>query len=236
MRNFSHSNIPTVHEVGEQDGIEYFILEYIVGVDLATLLGHPISARSLNSEMALYILAQLTDVLRYIHEFEMPNPAKGDFVPLEVLHRDICPAHVLLSVEGDVLLTGFGSASSWLLRTEHTRETLHRSYQALELQAGAKATPQSDLFSLAAVFWEMLTGHRFKPSQVQTPLGRKVPGVSSKLAEVLRFNLNEDPECRHESAYRVLQRIGQSPEAESAWRSRHELSALVCTAFDARRT
>lgn len=243
LRHFSHPGIPSVRVAGAQDGVDYFVMDYVDGVDLATLLGHGTNEpRALSKDVAVYILGQLADALRYVHEFEVPNAAEDDFEGLEVLHRDICPANVLLSVDGDVLLADFGSASSRWLAPEHTAaEAGHVAYKAPERVTGSsKATIHSDLFSLAVVLWEVLRGERcFKAgSELETMdaivrfdisnASRRVTGLSSKLSEVLRRNLDRDPERRYPDAYKVLQRLSQSPEAGAAERARQELSTLVC--------
>lgn len=243
LRHFSHPGIPSVRVAGAQDGVDYFVMDRVDGVDLATLLGHGTSEpRALGKDLAVYILGQLADALRYVHEFEVPNAAEDDFEGLEVLHRDICPANVLLSVDGDVLLCDFGSASSRWLAPEHTSaQAGHVAYKAPERVTGSgKATIHSDLFSLAVVLWEILRGERcFKAgSELETMdaivrfdisnASRRVTGLSSKLSEVLRRNLDRDPERRYPDAYKVLQRLSQSPEAGAAERARQELSTLVC--------
>ncbi|MFV8750388.1 serine/threonine-protein kinase [Nannocystaceae bacterium ST9] len=249
LRHFSHPGIPSVRVAGAQDGVDYFVMDYVEGVDLATLLGHAAGAeetRALGKDIAVYILGQLADTLRYVHEFEVPNEAEDDFELLEVLHRDICPANVLLSVDGDVLLADFGSASSRWLSPEHTAaQAGHVAYKAPERVTGSgKATVRSDLFSLSVVLWEVLRGERcFKAgSELETMdaivrfdishASRRVTGLSSKLSEVLRRNLDRDPERRYPDAYKVLQRLSQSPEAAAAERARQELAALVCDALD----
>jgi serine/threonine protein kinase len=245
LRHFSHPGIPSVRTAGTQDGVDYFVMDYVDGVDLATLLGHGTDEpRALGKDLAVYILGQLADALRYVHEFEVPNEAEDDFELLEVLHRDICPANVLLSVDGDVLLADFGSASSRWLAPEHTApQAGHVAYKAPERVTGSgKASVTSDLFSLAVVLWEILRGERcFKAgSELETMdaivrfdighASRRVSGLSSKLSEVLRRNLDRDPERRYPDAYKVLQRLSQSPEAAAAEKARQELAALVCDA------
>lgn len=241
LRNFSHPGIPTLRAAGTQDGVDFFVMDYVAGVDLATLLGHHgDEPRALGKEIAVYILGQLADVLRYVHEFEVP--AEGDdFELLEVLHRDLCPANVLISLEGDVLLVDFGSASSHWLAPEFTAtDAGHVAYKAPERVTGSgKATIRSDLFSLAVILWEMLRGERcFKAgSELETMdaivrfdighASRRVSGLSSKLSEVLRRNLDRDPERRYPDAYKVLQRLSQAPEATGAEKARQELARLV---------
>src|SRR5690606_30837818 len=159
-------------------------------------------------ELAVYILGQLADALRYVHGFEIPiddsstaGDAEGEggddesdsesddevgdddgFEYLDVLHRDLCPANVYLSLDGDVVLGDFGSASSKWLAPEFTaNDAGHVAYKAPERVTGSgKATVKSDLFSLAVILWEMLRGERcFKAaSELET------------MDEIVRFDIS----------------------------------------------
>ncbi|HLT36237.1 MAG TPA: serine/threonine-protein kinase [Enhygromyxa sp.] len=270
LRSFSHPGIPSLRAAGTQNGVDFFVMDYVPGVDLAVLLGHEQNEpRALGKELAVYILGQLADALRYVHGFEIPTDdgsaageaggeveadddddedeaAEGDdgFEYLDVLHRDLCPANVFLSLDGDVVLGDFGSASSKWLAPEFTaNDAGHVAYKAPERVTGSgRATVKSDLFSLAVMLWEMLRGERcFKAaSELETMdeivrfdiahSSRRVTGLSSKLSEVLRRNLDRDPERRYPDAYKVLQRLSQSPEAGGAERARQELARLVAEA------
>ncbi|HVH98396.1 MAG TPA: serine/threonine-protein kinase [Enhygromyxa sp.] len=272
LRSFSHPGIPSLRAAGTQNGVDFFVMDYVPGVDLAVLLGHEQNEpRALSKELAVYILGQLADALRYVHSFEVPidddsaaeqgegasaavedddddddDDAVDDegFEFLDVLHRDLCPANVFLSLDGDVVLGDFGSASSKWLAPELTgSDAGHIAYKAPERVTGSgKATVKSDLFSLAVMLWEMLRGERcFKAaSELETMdeivrfdishSSRRVTGLSSKLSEVLRRNLDRDPERRYPDAYKVLQRLSQAPEAAGAERARQELARLVAEA------
>lgn len=254
MRSFSHTGIPSLRAAGTQDGVDFFVMDYVDGVDLAVLLGHesgePIS---LTKELAVYLLGQLANVLHYVHTFEVPraeddDTSEDEFEVIQVLHRDICPANVYLSVDGDVVLGDFGSASSkWLPAELTSSEAGHVAYKAPERVTGSgTATVKSDLFSLAVILWEILRGERcfVAGNELETMdaivrfdishSSRRVSGLSSKLSEVLRRNLDRDPGRRYDDAYRVLQRLSQSPEAQSAESSREELAALVQRAVASR--
>ena len=274
LRSFSHPGIPSLRAAGTQSGVDFIVMDYIAGVNLGTLLGHDQGQpRALSKELAVYILGQLADALRYVHTFEVESTslarsessaetgaetgeaaaedededkASGgdDFALLDVLHRDLCPANVYISFEGDVILGDFGSASSQWLASEFTAsEAGHVAYKAPERVTGSgTATIKSDLFSLAVMLWEILRGERCFKSETELETmdeivrfdishsSRRVSGLSSKLSEVLRRNLDRDPDRRYPSAYKVLQRLSQSPEATVAETSRQELARLVAEA------
>ena len=250
LEGFNHPSIPSLHGHGEEGGVRFAVIDYVDGVDLAVLLGHAGEGepRGLSREVAVYILAQLADALHYVHTFEALDEAAGDFVPISALHRDLAPSNVLLSRRGDVFLADFNAATSRWLSPEHdTGSAGTTAYMAPErVVTGAPATAQSDLFSMAVILWEMLRGQRcFKAEDDLRTLdaivrfdaghpSRRVSGLSAKLGEILRKNLDRDPARRYQSAYQMLQRLAQAPEAAAAERAREELAGLV-SAVAARR-
>lgn len=239
LQAFNHACIPTVHAAGEQNGVQYMVMDRVDGVDLANLLGHRPGAtpRALPKEVAVYVLGQLSDALRYAHGVETMEPSGPE--SLAFVHRNLNPSHVLLSTSGDAVLCGFGSSRSrWLASVYDDPQAGECAYMAPERLTGP-ANDKTDLFALAVILWETLRGerclqggddaqtreqiHRFDISQSS----RRVSGLSSKLSEVLRKNLDRDPNRRYEGAYQVLQRLSQAPEAKHAEQARHDLARLV---------
>lgn len=249
LKRLNHPSIPSAHGEGEQDGARYVIMDYIDGVDLAALLGHDShDTRALSKELSVYIMGQLADALDYIHSYGDPDPETGERAPLDVLHRDIAPANILLSRTGNVLLADFNTAVSGLLHPDH--DTIHagtKAYMAPErVVSGNPATQKTDLFSMAVVLWEILKGVRcFKAEDdlrtidaivrfdISHPT-KRVSGLSPKLSEIVRRNLDRDPGRRYTGARQMLQRLAQAPEAAAAERSRSELGALVNEVANAR--
>jgi len=249
LKRFNHPSIPSAHGEGEQDGARYVIMDYIDGVDLAGLLAHDgEQPRGLSKETAVYIMGQLADALDYLHNYADPDPETGVKRPLHILHRDICPSNILLSRTGNVLLADFNASFSALLAPEH--DTVHvgtRAYMAPErIVAAAPATEKTDLFAMAVVLWEILKGQRcFKAEddlrtidaivrfEISHPT-KRVSGLSSKLSEIVRRNLDRDPGRRYTGARQMLQRLAQAPEAASAEQSRSLLADLVGQTADSR--
>lgn len=240
----NHHSIPTLHAAGEQDGVAYMVLDYVHGVNLADLLGHfEGEPRGLSKEIAVYIMGQLADAVRHAHELAVSDDA-GQPVPLGVLHRDLCPANVLLSVEGDTVLCDFGAATSTWLPTEHDMSQAgHKAYMSPERVTGTgEASVKTELFAMAVILWEMLRGERCFAADSEPKImdeivrfdighsSRRVPGLSPKLSDIVRKNLDRDPERRYKSAYQMLQRLAQAPEAQSAEQSRTELANMVAAA------
>lgn len=245
LKSFNHPCIPTLHAAGDQDGVAYLVLDRVDGISLATLLGHdggvPVA---LSKELAVYVLGQLVDAVRHIHTLEYLEDEEP--TPLEVVHRDISPANVMLSRRGDVVLGGFGKARSQWLPPEHDDPMAgDLAYMAPErIAPGGRADEKTDMFALAVVLWEALRGERcfhghddastrdaierFDISQT----GRRVTGLSAKLSEIVRRNLDRDPSRRYTGAYQMLQRLAQAPEAQAAEASRRELAERVTALLD----
>ena len=242
LQAFNHPGIPSVHGDGEKDGVRYLVMDYIDGCDLATLLGHNSDTpRGLSRELAVFIMGQLADALHHIHTFEVLDDSTGKFVELGVTHRDVCPSNILLSRQGSVVLADYNSAaSSWLPRPHDMSQAGTKAYMGPERIVGtAPASIQSDLFGMAVVLWEMIKGQRcFKADDDLKTMdaivkfdishtSRRLSGLSAKLGDIVRKNLDRDPARRYSSAYQMLQRLAQTPEAAAAERAQAELATLV---------
>ena len=140
----NHPNIVTVYDVGSSGTMPYLAMEYIEGVELATLTGH---GTALPLEQALHVAAQVAEGLAYAH-------AHG------VIHRDIKPANIMLPDEGPVKIADFGIAR---MRSAETRSDAPNvigspRYMSPEQVLGRRADHRSDIFSFGVMLYEMLTG------------------------------------------------------------------------------
>ncbi len=141
-----HPNIVAIHEIGEQDGLHYYSMDLVEGRSLAEM----VRSHALEQRQAAGTVATLAKAVGYAHE-------RG------TLHRDLKPSNILVDDAGQPHITDFGLASS--LVSEH-RHTVTGSvigtpaYMSPE-QAGGhtkELTPASDVYSLGAILYELLTG------------------------------------------------------------------------------
>ena len=104
--SLSHGNIVQVYEAGK-DGNDYFmVMEYVDGMDLRELLALIRRNQKLLPEsLALYILIETAKALTYAH-----GKRDADGNPMNIVHRDVSPANLLLSKDGQVKLADFGVA------------------------------------------------------------------------------------------------------------------------------
>ena len=140
----NHPNIVTVFDFGEEDGLIYMAMELLEGRDLKDL----IRSRDAHLGDKLAIMEQLCDGLGFAH-------AKG------VVHRDLKPGNIHVQPNGQVKILDFGLArlgDSDITRTGTVMGT--PNYMSPEQIRGQKVDARSDVFSLGAVFYELLCHHR----------------------------------------------------------------------------
>jgi tetratricopeptide (TPR) repeat protein len=187
-RQITHPAICRVFDVGESDGRIFFSMELVRGEDLASLLRR---VGRLPSEKVVDIARQLCDGLAAAH-------AQG------VLHRDLKPANILIDNDGQVRITDFGIA---IPRTESNQHKLTGTpgYMAPEQRAvGSRLTEQTDVYALALVLYELVTGrYAFtgSPAAKLPPApSTLVPDVDPRLERAVMRALSPDPAGRPASA------------------------------------
>jgi serine/threonine protein kinase len=158
--SLSHKNIVQIHDLGISAEGEYFIvLEYVDGRDLGALLewytrSHRAGgSQRLDDAVALYIMGEVGEGVHFAHELR-----GGDGQPLGLVHRDISPGNILLSYAGEVKLSDFGVAKRKTDSSVVTSLKGELGYISPEQARGAATDRRSDIFSLGAVAFEMLTG------------------------------------------------------------------------------
>ena len=162
----SHPNIVAIYDRGEsKDGTYYMAMECLPG---GTLKDHILRRGALPPQTAAAVALQIAEALRAAHQ-------------AGVVHRDIKPHNVLVTAAGDVKVGDFGIAraatSSTMTRTGSILGTAH--YISPEQALGEPVGPQSDLYSLGVVLYEMLTGTL--PYDAETPIGIALKHVNGYL-------------------------------------------------------
>lgn len=161
----NNSNIVQVFDVDEAaDGTCYMAMEYVEGIDLARLTDNLRARGELLSQSAIaYILAEVLKGLAHAHDLNVEGTRHT------VVHRDISPQNVMISVSGEVKLTDFGIAR---LSSEETSGSFIRGkfrYMPPEqFEKGVRA-PTLDLFAVGAILHELLDGQRFRGGDFEEP-------------------------------------------------------------------
>jgi len=154
----THGNIVPVYELGRIGDTYFIAMEYVPGRDLAEILekarakGNPLSP-----EHAAYIAIEICKGLDYAHRRTNDNGQA-----LGVVHRDISPPNVLISMEGQVKITDFGIAKAVhkLGTTESGVVKGTFGYMSPEQVRGLPVDHRTDIFSTGILLHEMLTGRR----------------------------------------------------------------------------
>lgn len=150
-----HINIARVYEFA-RSGNEYFIsMEYVDGKDMRTALERCRQKKiSVPPEHAAYICAEVASGLHAAH-----SAIDSRHRPLRIIHRDVSPSNVIVSYAGEVKLCDFGIAKATLSRVQ-TRTGVIKGkvkYMSPEQALGRKLDHRSDIFSLGASLYELLT-------------------------------------------------------------------------------
>jgi len=140
----SHPHIVNIYDVGEEEGTNYMVMEYVDGINLKEYIREK---GSLPAHEALSIAQQIAEALEQAHS-------------AGVVHRDIKPQNILFSRKGKVKVTDFGIAIAGDGVTVTAGDQIIGSVQYIspEQARGEVATKQSDLYSLGIVLYEMVTG------------------------------------------------------------------------------
>ncbi len=156
LGKLSHPNIVGVIDYGEHDGSPYLVMVYVPGGTLKERLGQPMPWRD-----AIRLLLPIGRALEYVHD-------------RNIINRDVKPSNILMTEDGQPLLSDFGLAKLFEKDREATNLTSSGTgigtpdYMAPEQWTG-EPTALSDLYSLGVVLYEMITGHR--PYTADTPAG-----------------------------------------------------------------
>ena len=203
VARLSHPNIMSIFDVGDDQGWQYLVFEYIPGNDLHALLSSRTDPWPVDE--ALLILKAALEALEYAH-------GQG------VIHRDIKPENIMLTPQGQVKVTDFGLAFAHeevrLTKDEGMLGTI--LYMSPEMIQGKEIGPHTDLYSLGAVFYEMLTGEPpFAGEQVVQIISKVIhtepvslqvrrPDIPPALESVITRLLMKEPAQRYPSAQEAL--------------------------------
>jgi Tol biopolymer transport system component len=209
----NHPHIITVHEIGEQDGHIFIVMELVEGKPLNEI----IPSKGMRLTEAMRIAAQVADALTAAHR-------------AGIVHRDLKPAHIMVDAHGRVKVLDFGLAKlSPILRNAPTGHEITLTfaadpltsddgkivgsvpYMSPEQAEGKPVDARSDIFSFGAVLYEMVTGQRaFRAESMASTLaavignnppsiGRLSPATPPEVERLISRCLRKDVDRRSQS-------------------------------------
>ncbi len=169
----THRNIVQVHEVGEQAGAHYLVMELVDGLNLRQL--HACWGDELPLWLRVGVVLEVCRGLAYAHGARRRDGP--------IVHRDVKPSNILVSLQGDVKLTDFGLAKPFRAEQDLTVSGAVKgtpAYMSPEQQAGSEVTTASDIFSLGMVLFRISRAADGRPP---APLAELIAATMQPLAE-----------------------------------------------------
>lgn len=165
-------HIVGIYDVGEEHGIQYMVMEYVKGTDLKNYIHdhYPIP------------LPQVIDIMEQVLSAVQTAHANG------IIHRDLKPQNILIDENKNIKITDFGIAmaasQNSMTQTNSLLGSVH--YLSPEQARGSIATPQSDIYSLGIILFELLTGQ--VPFEGETAVSIALKHFRDEIPSVRRFN------------------------------------------------
>jgi eukaryotic-like serine/threonine-protein kinase len=232
-----HPNVvPTIDISDTPDAGFYLVMEYIEGDHLGALLQRAWKlGKRLPFSVTLRIIVDALEGLGAAH-----NLTDEAGRPLQLVHRDVSPHNIMVSTDGVARITDFGVAKAEV-RLSTTREGQFKgklAYMAPEHASNGEADQRSDLFSMAIILWESLSGKRLFRAENQAatlnkiclepiPMPSSVDPALAVFDPILERGLARDPNLRFQSAEEFAEAIEESAPMLGGLAKQREVAQLV---------
>lgn len=242
-QSLSHPNVVSVFDLDRDGGTYFIVMELLEGALLAEVL-RDLGGRPLARAHALGIISSVGAALSYAHR-------------REIVHADLKPRNIMITSSGEVKVLDFGFARNRPLEL-HSASALHDApipapaYASVERVNGSQPHPSDDVYSLACIAYELLSGrHPFggRSAVLARAHGRgpqRVPGLSHKQSQALQRALLWTRGERKTDVVELLSGLGcaDAPNRlvppddllipdDSGWRRRRTMLAAACVTLAA---
>ncbi|NLL51454.1 MAG: Stk1 family PASTA domain-containing Ser/Thr kinase [Peptococcaceae bacterium] len=176
--SLSHQNIVSIFDVGKDGQEDYIVMEYVLGSTLKDIIRQE---APMSPQKALMIVRQIAEALAHAHANH-------------IIHRDIKPQNILITLDGRVKVTDFGIAravsSATLTHTGDIVGSVH--YLSPEQAKGSQISEQSDIYSLGIILYEMITGK--VPYDGDTPITIALKHIQEDVELPSKIGMEVPPE------------------------------------------
>ena len=239
-----HRNIVRTIEVVSTDDDLCLVMEYVEGETVSKLVR---AAREQNIAVPISIVAGIVvAALHALHAVHEATDANGK--PLEIVHRDVSPQNIVVGIDGVTRLLDFGVAKA-AVRLQQTRTGELKgkvAYMAPEQLERHEVTKLTDLYAMAIVLWEALSGRRLFEAETEGQLVRKVmqgttdppstvrPDIPATLDAVVMRALAKEPADRYQTARQLAGAIEGGTTISRAPEIAEFVTAVAKKTLDAR--
>ena len=206
-----HPNIVQIIDFGKIQNVYLIAMEYIDGKNLAEIMAHV--KEGLPVDLSVFVIMKICTGLKYSHDKTDDKSGK----PLHIVHRDISPQNILISLLGEVKITDFGisKARSEPSMTQAGVIKGKLSYLSPEQALGREVDHQADIYALGLVFYEILSYKRIYrfdnhieairsiPKMNIPPLISLRPDIPDELNSIVMKCLEKDKKLRYQSAQEI---------------------------------
>ncbi|HEX8108158.1 MAG TPA: serine/threonine-protein kinase, partial [Kofleriaceae bacterium] len=213
----NHQNVAQVYEVDHADGAYFMAMEYVHGENTRAILETTIRRGwTIPLELGVMIISGAAAGLHHAHERRGKNGQ-----PLQIVHRDVSPANVMVGYDGSIKVLDFGIAKAEERATKTIGGTIKGKYGYMspEQCKGKPIDRRSDIFALGIVLYELSTLRRaFKGNDDFETMKRivagdlvlpstLVPGFPRELEAIILTALASDPGARFQTAQELIEAL-----------------------------
>lgn len=236
----NHPNIVQSYEVGEEDGRQFIVMEYLEGQPLHRVWNKLQAAGKMSLAINLQVVHDVLAGLDYAHELADFNGAQ-----LKIVHRDISPHNVFVTYTGDVKVVDFGIAKAADSSTQTRVGTLKGklTYMPPEQAMGEPVDRRADLFAVGVLLWESAAGRRLWQGMNDGAIMRALmtgdiptlasvnPDLPPRLDDICRRALAPKRDARYATAGDFQHDVERLMSDLGVHSSRRELGSLVTELF-----
>ena len=213
----NHQNVAQVYEVDQADGAYFMAMEYVHGENARAILETSLRRGwTVPLELAVMIISGAAAGLHHAHERRGKNGA-----PLNIVHRDVSPANIMVGYDGSVKVLDFGIAKAEERATKTVGGTIKGKYGYMspEQCKGKPVDRRSDIFALGIVLYELSTLRRaFKGNDDFETMKRivagdvvlpsiAVPGYPRELEAIVLTAMANDPKARFQTGQELIEAL-----------------------------